>query len=143
MPLIAALAACTIIAVTDGDTLKAQCDSQELTPIIIRLDQIDAPERGQAFGRVATKRLAWLCLNQPAVITVIGKDRYNRTLARVQCKGRDAGQDMLKAGMAWVYPTHQTNAQLTEMQAQAQGSRRGLWRDGNPKAPWEYRKSQK
>jgi endonuclease YncB( thermonuclease family) len=55
-----------IIAVSDGDTLKAECDKQS---VIIRLAEIDAPEVKQAYGKESTKSLTELCLNKQATVT--------------------------------------------------------------------------
>ena len=56
--------------VIDGDTFEGRLDNDgnpgvnpwaiELTRIIIRISGIDAPERGQYYGDVATLHLHWL-----------------------------------------------------------------------------------
>jgi TPR repeat protein len=49
--LIGTALACFVIAVADGDTLTARCDVQgDVQNIVVRLSQIDAPERRQPIG---------------------------------------------------------------------------------------------
>ena len=43
---------CTIIGISDGDTLKARCATDDgAQTYSIRLAEIDAPEKGQPFRR--------------------------------------------------------------------------------------------
>lgn len=144
MPASAALLVCLVIAVTDGDSLKVRCDGAENDkPVSIRIAAIDAPEILQPFGRVSKKRLAWLCANERALVQPLGLDRYGRTLAQVQCKGKDAGLDMIRAGMAWAYPFAQNAQAASAAQAESQGARRGLFKDAGAQPPWEYRRRAK
>lgn len=41
--------------------------------------------------------------------------------------------------MAWAFERYVTDATITHLEAQARGSRRGLWADPEPMAPWEWR----
>ena len=87
----AALLACLVIGVTDGDTLKVRCGAEpEPQNITIRLAEIDAPESHQAFGNRAKQSLSDLCFKKPAEVRPVTKDRYGRTVARVACDGQDA-----------------------------------------------------
>jgi endonuclease YncB( thermonuclease family) len=80
--------------VADGDTLDITANGQAYT---IRLDGIDAPERGQAFGQQAGQHLRVLAFSQPATALVQDRDRYGRTVARVIVAGRDLSEEMVKA----------------------------------------------
>lgn len=80
--------------VADGDTLDITANGQAYT---IRLDGIDAPERGQAFGQQARQHLRVLAFSQPATALVQNRDRYGRTVARVIVAGRDLSEEMVKA----------------------------------------------
>lgn len=43
---------CLIVGVSDGDTLKARCGlSGAYEQVTIRINEIDAPEKGQPFGQ--------------------------------------------------------------------------------------------
>ena len=101
---------------------------------------IDAPELRQAWGRQAREHLATLCLRQRAEVQALGRDKYQRTLAQVRCRGRDAALEQANAGLAWVHPS-QVRAwpQVAAAAARARRDRRGLWSQKRPLAPWKYR----
>ena len=94
MPIVAVTMACLIVAIADGDTLTARCETAGgLENIKVRLAEIDAPEKGQAFGARSKQRLAELCFQKQATVTPRTKDRYLRTVAKVECEGVDAGTE--------------------------------------------------
>jgi endonuclease YncB( thermonuclease family) len=133
---------CLIVAISDGDTLKARCgEPGAYEQITIRLSAIDAPERAQDFGSVSRQNLAALCHQETATITVHGQDRYRRTLADVECRGLDAGREQVRAGMAWFYVKYgASHRHLAADEAHAQQAGRGLWSMPAPVAPWDWRK---
>jgi endonuclease YncB( thermonuclease family) len=97
---------CLVIAIADGDTLTASCEGANgMENIKVRLAEIDAPEKGQAFGARSRQRLAELCFQKQATVTPRTKDRYLRMVANVDCQGVDAGTEQVRAGMAWVFTT--------------------------------------
>ena len=71
------------------------------------------------------------------------RDHYGRTVARVQCQGKDAASAQVRAGMAWVYaPRALAYPHLARLQRQARAERSGLWADAQPVPPWKYRHRQ-
>ena len=76
-------------------------------------------------------------------------DRYGRLVARVIVEGQDAGLELLKAGLCWVYEKHvgeasdEIQASYRDAQASARSEKAGLWSDPDPVPPWEWRKSEK
>ncbi len=122
--------------VADGDTLDITANGRTYT---IRLDGIDAPERGQAFGREARVQLRVLAFSKPATATVLDRDRYGRTVARVIVAGRDLSEEMVKAGLAWHFVRYSADRRLAALEQQARQQRRGLWADRSPLPPWQYR----
>lgn len=137
MPLSSAIL-CLVIAISDGDTIKAECNDQQ---IIVRLAEIDAPEKRQASGKESTESLKRLCLNKKATVKPETVDRYGRTVARVNCGGTDASSEQVKLGMAWVYDRFATDQELYALQDDARTKKRGLWRAKSPTPPWEWRKN--
>ena len=136
---------CLVVSVTDGDTIKVRCGEQGVyEQITIRLAEIDAPERKQAFGNRAKDALGALCHEAIATIKPTTKDRYGRIVARVECRGVDANSAMVKQGMAWAYTKYQTDPIFPQLELQARAKRIGLWVDlksvKSPVAPWEWRK---
>lgn len=134
---------CTVVGVSDGDTLKARCNTAAGSQTVsIRLAEIDAPERGQRFGQRSRRQLSALCFRQSAQVRATTVDRYGRTVAHVSCQGSDASSEQVRTGMAWVFTRYaSTTSPLHALEAQARKERRGLWVDGQPTAPWEWRRS--
>ena len=140
----AAAQQCLIVGVTDGDTLKARCGTPgAYEQVKIRLSEIDAPESKQAFGERSKQSLSDLCFQQQAVITGGKKDKYGRTLARVECKGQDAAMHQAQAGMAWAYVQYLTDPAIKQAEGTARGEKIGLWADAKPVAPWLWRQEAK
>lgn len=106
--------------------MTALVDQQQIK---VRLVEIDAPEKGQAFGNKSKQSLSALCLNKTAKLDDKGKDRYGRTLARVYCDGVDANTEQIRRGMAWVYDRYVTDRGLYSIQDEAKAAKRGLWVD--------------
>ena len=131
---------CLVVGLADGDTLTARCGAPgAYRQVKIRLAEIDAPEKKQPFGQRSRQALAELCFQKTARIRTSTKDRYGRTVARVECNGVDANAEMVRLGMAWAYTRYQTDASLTHLEAQAREGRAGLWADSSPQPPWEWR----
>jgi endonuclease YncB( thermonuclease family) len=125
-----------VVAITDGDTLKARCEDQTIT---VRLAEIDAPEKAQPFGARSKQHLSQLCFHRAAEVRPTSRDRYGRTVARVICAGTDANATMVRAGMAWAYTRYLTDPQILGMERLARREHAGLWADATPVAPWTWR----
>lgn len=133
---------CLVVGISDGDTLTARCGQPgAYEQVKVRISAIDAPEKRQPYGNRAKQALSDLCYMQQASIRQTSHDRYKRIVADVECQGRDAGQHMVSAGMAWVFDRYASKHQhLYAYQQQAQAARRGLWQDAHTVPPWEWRK---
>ncbi|EEC7602108.1 TPA: thermonuclease family protein [Escherichia coli] len=128
-----------VIRVLDGDTIEVLQDKK---PVRIRLANIDAPEKKQAFGRWSANQLKALLAAQPVTVTYTQTDRYGRIIGRVfTTNGTDASRFMVQSGAAWVYERYNTDKSLPALQREAQEQKRGLWADTNPVPPWEWRKN--
>jgi micrococcal nuclease len=126
-----------VVSVHDGDTLRA-IDDDEIEHRV-RLAGIDAPEMGQAFGRVSRDRLRELALRQRVVVHLLGQDRYGRDLARLEAGGVDLCRQLVAEGLAWHYVRYSDDADLAAAEAAARAAGRGLWADPEPVAPWAWR----
>ena len=126
-----------VVAVADGDTITVMRD---LVPVKLRLLEIDAPEKKQAFGARSKQSLSDLCFNKTATLIEKGRDRYGRTLARVSCEGVDANAEQVRRGMAWVYDRYVTDRALYAVQIEARDAGRGLWADPDAVPPWQWRR---
>lgn len=126
-----------VIRVLDGDTIEVLQDKK---PVRIRLANIDAPEKKQAFGRWSANQLKALLAAQSVTVMYTQTDRYGRIIGRVfTTNGTDASRFMVQSGAAWVYERYNVDESLPALQREAQEQKRGLWADANPVPPWEWR----
>lgn len=126
-----------VIRVLDGDTIEVLQDKK---PVRIRLANIDAPEKKQAFGRWSTNQLKSLVAAQLVTVAYTQTDRYGRIIGRVfTTNGTEASRFMVQSGAAWVYEHYNTDKALPALQREAQAQKRGLWADSQPVPPWEWR----
>lgn len=126
-----------VVGISDGDTLTVLV---ERTQVRVRLVEIDAPEKSQAFGNRSKQSLSDMCFGRDAQIEEKGRDRYGRTLGRVFCNGIDANAEQIRQGMAWVYDNYVTDHSLYRLQHESKDAKRGLWADPSPVPPWEWRR---
>jgi endonuclease YncB( thermonuclease family) len=109
----------------------------------VRLAEIDAPEKRQAFGSRSRQHLAELCLRKEAVVRPTATDRYRRTVARVQCSGIEANAEQVRAGMAWAFTRYLKDPAIARLEQEARAERRGLWSDASPAPPWVWREQRR
>ena len=154
----AASRTCLVVGVIDGDTLTARCPlGGGYERLRVRLDAIDAPEQGQAFGARAKQALSRLVFAKKVELDCPKTDPYGRSVCSVRVapasapegpKTLDAGLAMVTLGMAWWYrayaheQTPQARGQHEFAEAEAKAKRIGLWRDADPVPPWEWRRAE-
>lgn len=129
-----------VVGVTDGDTLRVLVEQRE---VVVRLDQIDAPEKAQPFGQRSRQSLAELCFDQSVRVLTRGQDRYGRTIGTVFVGALDVNAEQVRRGMAWVFLRYLREPALLDIEREARAARRGLWADPAPVAPWEWRADQR
>jgi Micrococcal nuclease (thermonuclease) homologs len=133
-----------IVGITDGDTVKVRLQG-EGDQIKIRLYGIDAPEKGQPFGRKSREFLMELTLiGSTITVEPVNFDRYDRLVAILyDADGRCLNQALVEAGLAWVYPRYCRQpvcASWSRAEELARRNRTGLWTETSPTPPWEWRK---
>lgn len=143
-----------VVYVTDGDTLTVLDDQRQQHKV--RLAGIDAPERGQPFGKRATMELAELAKNKRVIVDWNKTDRYRRIIGVVWvapddcsiCKPLDAGLTLIGDGLAWHYRAYERDQSVDDRrdyrqaEAAARARHAGLWTDTNPTPPWGWRRGQ-
>lgn len=130
-----------VVGVHDGDTIT--CLDETNTQQKVRLAEIDAPELGQDYGKVARESLAELVFGKSVTVVEEGKDRYGRWIARVQVDGTDVNRRLVATGNAWHYADYSRDSALDTLQEQARLQRMGLWAQPDPVPPWEFRQNVK
>jgi endonuclease YncB( thermonuclease family) len=122
--------------VSDGDTIVLMDRTR------IRLHGIDAPERDQPYGDIATAALKYM-VGRSVYYVETDTDRYGRMVANLYHSkdGYDINASMVCAGYAWWYERYAPDSRwLEECQEEAQQAPKGLWVDDDPMPPWEWRR---
>lgn len=136
-------AAWQVHRVLDGDTLVLR-DSHGAR-VSVRIEGIDAPEKGQPYADRSRQSLQLLVQNCHPELLAHKTDRFGRTVGELLCAGRDVGLAQIEAGMAWHFVRYakgqsaQVRQRYSHAEADARREHRGLWRDAQPTAPWLHR----
>ncbi len=129
-----------VVKVIDGDSLRVKKGKKTVE---LRLYGIDCPEWGQDYGN-RSKRFAKTLLNNKTVtVEAMDIDRYDRVVALVTVSGKLVNREMVRAGLAWMYPKYCKKQplckELKTLENRARKSRKGLWQDKNPVSPWRWK----
>lgn len=133
-----------VVGVQDGDTITV-LDSSNANHRI-RLQGIDAPENGQAFGSRSGENLSQLVFSKVVTIEWSKHDRYGRIVGKVVFGSQDVCLEQIRAGMAWHYKYYQEeqtpeDRQLyADAEIAARATKSGLWIDPDPIPPWDFRR---
>jgi micrococcal nuclease len=132
-----------VIGIADGDTYEALLPDK--TTLKIRMQGIDAPEKGMPFYQVAKNYLSQLCFGRNVRIEKLSTDRYGRTIARTYLHGqeKEVGLMMIEAGLAWHFKKYSSDKELAAAEIGARKNKKGLWVDTDCIAPWDYRNAKK
>ena len=126
-----------IITVLDGDTVLIRRGGRLVK---IRLAEIDAPEKAQAFGETSKRSLSDMVMSKQVKVASQAVDQYGRMVAHLTTNGLDVNAEQIRRGMAWEYSHFHSNKTLIALQNEAKQFPRGLWAQSNPTPPWEWRK---
>lgn len=130
-----------VVKVLDGDSIRVQRGNKVHE---IRLYGIDAPEYGQPFGNKAKRLTKTLVFKKRVTVQAVDVDKYGRIVALVRWQERLLSQELVHAGLAWVYPKYCKQQplcrEMVNEQSRAKKLRRGLWRDRHPVSPWQWKR---
>lgn len=127
----------TVVGVNDGDTITVLTFNYQT--VKVRLAQIDAPEKRQAFGEVSKQALARRLMRQTVKVEIETTDKYGRLAGKVLLNGMDINREQIEKGLAWVYTQYAHETDYFRAQERAQRAKLGLWQDKTPIPPWVYR----
>ena len=140
------------ITVLSGDTVRVLDGSNRMTKV--RLESIDAPQRGQSYGDESRKYLASLLSGKEVLVKTSGSDDFGNILATIwveppdcsSCKKTlEVNYGLVKAGMAWWYlhfaktQSNKDRKRYESAESEAKTRKLGLWADPDPEAPWDWR----
>ncbi len=130
-----------VIKVRDGDTVEVLYKKQI---VVIRLEHIDCPERGQPFSKKAQQFTNDFCYNKRVNIISKGKfDRYKRLIGEVVIKDKNLNEELVKKGYALHYKKYSNNQIYSSLEEQARNQKEGIWSQQKLIEPWLYRKNRK
>jgi len=139
MPVLAGEFSGHVVGVIDGDTIEVLHNGKAER---IRLNGIDCPEKGQAYGKKAKQVASDLAFGKDVTIQTHGKDKYGRTIGEVLLPdGMNVNQELVKDGWCWWYRKYAPgNTVLEGLEMDAREAGKGLWADPQRVPPWEWRK---
>lgn len=135
----AALFTSPVVRVLEGDTIEVLHNNHAER---IRLNGIDCPEKGQAFGLFAEHAAADLVFRKQVTLQTHGFDEYGNTIGDVILPdGMHLNQELVRRGLCWWYRKYAPgDAVLEQLEKAAREAKKGLWAEPNPMPPWEWRK---
>jgi len=128
-----------VVHVADGDTITVSRNAQRVK---VRLYGIDTPEKTQYFGQNAKQFTSSQVMGKTVEVEEIDVDRYGRVVGLVSVGDLILNRHLIEYGYAWVYDRYCKRSFCSEwksLEAEARENRRGLWKNPNVMAPWEYR----
>jgi micrococcal nuclease len=128
-----------VVSVYDGDTITVLNSRKE--QVKVRFYGIDAPELRQAYGAVAKRALSDLVFQKEVSAEIlVPRDKYGRIAAKIFVGDKCVNEEMVRLGLAWWYvDTAKREVGIEQLHNQAKAAKKGLWQDGKPIPPWEYR----
>jgi endonuclease YncB( thermonuclease family) len=130
--------ACRVVGISDGDTVT--CLTAEKITEKIRLAEIDAPEKRQAFGESSKENLSELIYNKQVKVTVGDRDRYGRIVGYIRAGDQDVNYAQIADGMAHFYRDYGKTPAYAMAETKAKSKKIGLWSERNVTRPQDFRK---
>lgn len=128
-----------VVGVSDGDTITVMHAGKSER---IRLWGVDAPEKTQPFGQKAKAFTSDRVFGKSVSVDPITADRYGRTVGVVRLEHQCLNEELITAGLAWVYRQYCAGSLCEawiEREKTARSTVVGLWSQPEPIAPWDYR----
>ena len=130
-----------VIKVADGDTITIVTEDGQ--KVRVRLEGIDAPEKGQDFGNKSKQFLNDLCYNKIVKVIDKGQDKYGRMLGVVYLDDLNLNEEMVRNGLSWYYDYFVEDSRLDSLQQQARKDKLNIWSMKKPVHPHEFRKNKR
>lgn len=130
--------------ISDGDTVSALTDNGDR--LKIRLFGIDAPERSQPHGKESRTALSRMIGKKEIDLEIVAEDKYGRCVAVIRLGNRIINKEMVERGHAWVYRSFCRKSYCSDwirLEEEAREKEKGLWKESDPVAPWDYRREKK
>src|SRR5262249_7761288 len=131
-----------VVGVLDGDTIEVLHNNRAER---VRLNGIDCPEKGQAYGKRAKQAASALVFGKEVSLRTHRLDKYGRTIADVLLPdGTNVNHELVKEGWCWWYRKYASGDTVLEgLERDAREAKKGLWVDPAPIPPWVFRKAKR
>lgn len=127
-----------VIGIVDGDTYDILLTGNKT--VRIRMEGIDAPEKGMPYYRKAKHYLADLCFGKNVRLEIHTTDNHDRKVSFSYLDdGTELSHEMIKAGLAWHFKKYNSDDDLAKLELEAQNARIGIWSMEDPMSPWDNR----
>ena len=152
-PLFLIFTAVTVEAVTVRGVVTEVRDGQSIVVVVngrklnVQLRGVAAPLLIQDFGGLSRLHLLNLILDKPVEVQ-FSQLQSEQVVARVIWNDLDIGLQLIRDGAAWFDKvgnhslTDDERALYSEAERLARTEMRGLWSDGTPMPPWEWKRAQ-
>lgn len=121
----------TVTSIVDGDTVHVELPNH--ATLVVRLDGIDTPERGEPFSAQATRATRVMLFANTVTLTGSDIDRYGRLVARIHVGGVDVSEALVRQGLACHFTRYSSDPVLAGAQVDAQRRAVGFWAPGAPR----------
>jgi micrococcal nuclease len=132
-----------VVDVVSGEAITVLRNGKNET---VLLYGIDCPEEGQPFSDQARQFTYKMVLGKVVEVHRMDTDKHGRTVALVSVDKSLLNEELVKAGLAWVYNRH-CHEVICETwkhyQLRAKIDKRGLWSEPEPVSPWKFRRQKK
>ncbi|MGP0566259.1 MULTISPECIES: thermonuclease family protein [unclassified Nitrospina] len=127
------------VEILSGDAFALEVENKRYK---VRLEEVDAPEPGQPFGRQAFDYLDELIRHRAIRVDVSFVDKDGWHVGRaVLAGGRVVNDEVIAQGYGWHYrATPDPDERLTTLEHHAFAHSLGLWMQVEPVPPWEHRR---
>ena len=125
------------MAVLDGDTFEFRNSAHAIQRV--RLSQIDAPEKHQAFNQASKQSLTELVQGKAVRVEISGTGRQGGWIGTVWLGDVNINLEQVKRGMAWASAKPSTDPRYFDAEKDARLARQGIWSQDGAVPPWEYR----
>ena len=133
-----------VTEVRDGQSIVVTVGGRKLN---VQLRGVAAPVLIQDFGGLSRLHLSNLILDKPVEVQ-FSQLQSEQVVARVLWNDMDIGLQLIRDGAAWFDKVgnhsmaDEERALYSEAERLARNEMRGLWSDGSPMPPWEWKRAQ-
>ena len=126
--------------IIDGDSLVIVSGKKKNE---VRLYGVDCPEYNQPFSHDAKALVRKRVYGDKVLVRPQYYDSYNRLVAIVDTGDQTLNGELVRAGLAWVYPAYcrkKICKSWKKMEKTAKIKQKGLWRSNESIPPWKWKR---